>query len=172
MTVRYANIIGLEASRKGIHVFSNRGTSGIDGCTSTAAGHALTSEVPNFLITGDMAFFYDRNAFWHNYTMANLHVIVLNNHGGIIFNMIDGPRDLPESAEYFVTHQKLTAKNLCNEFDFDYLKLDNLKKVKNTIGDFLEFNGRTRILEIDSTQDLNKKLFDDFKNAIKKVYEA
>src|SRR6185295_7419692 len=67
MAVRYANFIGVEAESKGIHVYANRGTSGIDGCTSTAVGHALCNEVPNFLITGDMAFFYDRNAFWHNY---------------------------------------------------------------------------------------------------------
>ncbi len=172
MSVRYANIIGLEATKKGIHVFSNRGTSGIDGCSSTAVGHSLSSEIPNFLITGDMAFFYDRNAFWHNYSLPNLHILLLNNHGGIIFNMIDGPGDLKESAEYFVTHQKLTAKSLCAEFDFDYLKLDNLKKLKNTIQDFFEFNGRTKILEIESAQDLNKKLFDEFKTAIKKAYEA
>ena len=172
MSVRYANIIGLEASKKGIHVFSNRGTSGIDGCTSTAVGHTLSSEVPNFLITGDVAFFYDRNAFWHNYSLPNLRIVILNNHGGIIFNMIDGPENIPEAGEYFVTHQKLTAKNLCAEFDFDFLKLDHSKKLKNTIQDFFEFSGRTKILEIESTQNLNKKLFDDLKNAIKKEYEA
>ncbi len=172
MSVRYANIIGLEASKKGIHVFSNRGTSGIDGCSSTAVGHALGSEVPNFLITGDIAFFYDRNAFWHNYPLPNLHIVILNNHGGIIFNMIDGPANLPESKEYFVTNQRLTAKHLSTEFDFDYLKVDNLRKIKNTIKDFFEFNGRTKILEIETDKDLNTIMFDDFKNTIKKEYEA
>ncbi|MDH5250214.1 MAG: 2-succinyl-5-enolpyruvyl-6-hydroxy-3-cyclohexene-1-carboxylic-acid synthase, partial [Cyclobacteriaceae bacterium] len=41
MSVRYANYIGLAASQTGVKVFSNRGTCGIDGCTSTAVGHAL-----------------------------------------------------------------------------------------------------------------------------------
>ena len=172
MSVRYANIIGLEATNKGIHVFSNRGTSGIDGCTSTVVGHALTSEIPNILITGDVAFFYDRNAFWHNYSLPNLRVVVLNNHGGIIFNIIDGPGNSSESAEYFVTNQKLTAKNLSTEFDFEYLKIDNLRKVKNSIQDFFEFSGRTKILEIETDKELTKKLFDDFITTIKKVYEA
>ena len=172
MSVRYANIIGMEAVRKGIHVFSNRGTSGIDGCTSTAVGHSLTSEIPNILITGDVAFFYDRNAFWNNYPLPNLRVVVLNNHGGIIFSMIDGPGNSSEAAEYFVTDQKLTAKNLCIEYDFDYLKLDNLRKVKNTLQDFFDFDGRTKILEIETEQELNKKLFNDFISTIKKVYEA
>ena len=172
MSVRYANIIGLEASQRGIHVFSNRGTSGIDGCTSTAIGHALSSDVPNILITGDVAFFYDRNAFWHNYSLSNLHVVILNNHGGIIFNMIDGPGNLPEAGEYFVTDQRLTAKNLAAEFDFDYLKPDNLRKLKNTIQNFFLFDGRTKIMEIEKEKGLTKKIFDDFKNTIKKEYEA
>ena len=172
MSVRYANFIGLEAGKKGIHVFANRGTSGIDGCTSTAVGNALSSDVPNFLITGDMAFFYDRNAFWNNYPVPNLHVAVLNNHGGIIFSMIDGPGVLPEQQEFFVTRQKLTAKHLATEFGFDYLQLDSPKKLKNIVKDFIDFDGKTKILEIESDQALNKELFVKFKSEIKKGYES
>lgn len=171
MSVRYANIVGLNDPQKNINVFANRGTSGIDGCTSTAVGHALINELPNFLITGDLAFFYDRNSFWHNYPLPNLRVIVLNNHGGIIFKMIDGPGALPERDEYFVTKQALTAQKLCEEFDFDYLKLDNKRKIKNTFRSFFEFDGRTKILELDSTIELNKSIFDNLKQTIKKSYE-
>ena len=171
MSVRYANFIGLEAAKKGIHVFANRGTSGIDGCSSVAVGHSLTSDVPNFLITGDMALFYDRNAFWHNYELPNLRIVVLNNHGGTIFNMIDGPADLPEKSEYFITRQSLTAKNLAAEFSFDYLKLDSLKKWKNTLNDFFQFNGKTKILELESSASLSKDIFEQFKKQIKKGYD-
>ncbi len=171
MAVRYANVIGLEASKKGIHVFANRGTSGIDGCTSTAVGHTLASDVPNFLITGDMAFFYDRNAFWHNYSLPHLHILVLNNHGGVIFNMIDGPAALPEAEEYFVTRQALNAQSLAAEFKFDYLKLDTVKKMKNRIAEFTQFNGRTKILEMESTAAQTKNAFDQFKKQIKKRYD-
>jgi 2-succinyl-5-enolpyruvyl-6-hydroxy-3-cyclohexene-1-carboxylate synthase len=171
MSVRYANFIGLESGRKGIHVFSNRGTSGIDGCTSTAIGHSLTSEVPNFLITGDMAFFYDRNAFWHNYPVPNLRVVLLNNHGGIIFSLIDGPDQLPEKEEYFVTRQQLSAQSLADEFGFVYMRLDNIKKLSNQLKDLGEFGKTTKILEIETTQGANKELFLKFKNEIKKGYE-
>ena len=171
MSVRYANFIGLEASKKGIHIFANRGTSGIDGCTSAAVGHTLSSDVPNFLITGDMAFFYDRNAFWHNYDLPHLRVVVLNNHGGSIFNMIDGPADLPEKEEYFITRQTLTAKNLAAEFGFDYLQLDSFKKLKSILKDFYHFDGKMKILEIETKADLNKGIFEQFKKYIKKGYE-
>jgi len=172
MSVRYANFIGLKTENKGVHVFANRGTSGIDGCTSTAVGHSLTSEVPNILITGDMAFFYDRNAFWHNYSLPNLHVVVLNNHGGVIFNLIDGPGNVAEQAEYFVTTQKLTASHLAAEFKLEYLSLDSARKQKNFIKDFLTFEGRTKILEIETSQEQAKKSFDHFKTIIKKGYET
>jgi 2-succinyl-5-enolpyruvyl-6-hydroxy-3-cyclohexene-1-carboxylate synthase len=172
MSVRYANFIGLTAKQKGIHVFANRGTSGIDGCSSTAVGHSLSSDVPHFLITGDMAFFYDRNAFWNNYPVPNLHIIVLNNHGGIIFNLIDGPADLPERDEFFVTQQKLSAENLCSEFGFDHILVDSTGKIENSLKDFFTFNGRTKVLELETTIHSNKEYFWKFKSFLKKEYES
>lgn len=172
MAVRYANLIGVNEKSKGIHVFSNRGTSGIDGCTSTAVGQALVTSKPVVLITGDMAFFYDRNAFWHNYKLPNLRIVLLNNHGGTIFSMIDGPAGLPESDEYFVTHQRLNGKSISSEFDIDYLKLDNLRKLKNTLKDFFDFEGRTKLLEIETEQKTTKEIMDRFKSQIRKNYES
>jgi 2-succinyl-5-enolpyruvyl-6-hydroxy-3-cyclohexene-1-carboxylate synthase len=171
MSVRYANLIGLTAARKNITVYANRGTSGIDGCTSTVVGHSLKSNIPNVLITGDVAFFYDRNAFWHNHPIADLRVVLLNNHGGVIFGMIDGPGSLPEAPEYFITRQQLNARKLCEEFDFDHLRLDHKRKLKNLLKDFLTFDGRTKILEIETDTLINKILFDNFKQKIKKSYE-
>ena len=171
MSVRYANFIGLKSRQKGIRVMANRGTSGIDGCTSTAVGHTLASDDPQFLITGDIAFFYDRNAFWHNYPIPNLRVILLNNHGGVIFKMIDGPGSLPEAEDFFVTQQKLNARHLCEEFGFDHLRLDTKRKLKNLLKDLTEFDGRTKILEIETDTHLNKEVFDQLKQKIKKSYE-
>lgn len=172
MSVRYANLIGLTKRNKGVHVYSNRGASGIDGCTSTAVGHALSSDVPNILITGDLAFFYDRNAFWHNYPIPNLHVVVINNGGGIIFNLIDGPDQLEEKDQYFITDQRLSAINLANEFGFQYLKIDTIKKLKPALKEFYNFNRKTKILEILSNQQTGKKAFIKFKDQIKKGYES
>lgn len=172
MAVRYGNLVGIASGKKGIHVYANRGASGIDGCTSTAVGHALSNETPNFLITGDMAFFYDRNAFWHNYRLPNLHVLVLNNHGGIIFSMIDGPGNVAELEEFFVTDQKLTARHLCEEFEFDHLHIDAAKEIKNGLKDFLTFNSKTKILELESSQEANREAYQKFKQQIREGYET
>lgn len=162
MTVRYANHIGLTDSRKDTAVFSNRGTSGIDGCTSTAVGYALAADRLNVLITGDLAFFYDRNAFWHNYSLPNLFIIVLNNHGGIIFNLIDGPAGLPESEEYFITRQNLKAKSLATEFGLSY------SDGSSDLNAFFKKDKNTKILELESSQSTNKQIFEEFKKEINK----
>ena len=167
MAVRYANHIGLTTSHKNVKAFSNRGTSGIDGCSSTSVGHTLVSEVPNVLITGDLAFFYDRNAYWHNYKLPNLFIVLLNNHGGIIFNLIDGPSGLPEAAEFFITRQHLNAQSLAKEFGFAYEKASGV-----ILKSFFQCNGNAKILELDSSQLENKKIFEEFKKELKKSYEA
>ena len=90
----------------------------------------------------------------------------------MIFSMIDGPSKLAEANDYFVTNQKLSAKSLTQEFDFDYLKLDSLKKLKNILKDFFDFDGRTKILEIESNSEEAKKTMNQFKNQIRKNYDG
>ncbi|MEX1238147.1 MAG: 2-succinyl-5-enolpyruvyl-6-hydroxy-3-cyclohexene-1-carboxylic-acid synthase [Cyclobacteriaceae bacterium] len=171
MSVRYGNFIGLTAGKKGIRVFSNRGTSGIDGSNSTAVGHSLVSGRPNFLLTGDLAFFYDRNAFWHNYSLPNLRVLLLNNHGGLIFDVLDGPSSMPEASEYFITRQMLNGLELCNEFGFEYLRVDHSGKLKSSFRDFLEFGNSAKVMEYESDTPRNKRLFEQLKLKIKNSYE-
>ena len=171
MSVRYATQAGLLAHQKGVHVYANRGTSGIDGCNSTAVGHALVSDVPNVLITGDLAFFYDRNAFWHNYRIPNLHILLLNNHGGGIFKMIDGPGNIPELDDFLVTKQSLTARKLCEEFSFDYSQLDSRENLDSTVRHLLQPSGCTRLLEFNSEVETNKHILHSLKRHIKDSYE-
>ena len=171
MSVRYANFVGLQQDKKEVTVFANRGTSGIDGSTSTAVGHALSSQKMNILITGDLAFFYDRNAFWHNYSLPNLRVLLLNNHGGLIFDVLEGPSSMPEAREYFITRQGLTARKLCEEFGIEHLRLDNTRKTKNLLKEFLSPEPGTKVLEVEGDTANNKAVFERLKSQIKQSYE-
>jgi 2-succinyl-5-enolpyruvyl-6-hydroxy-3-cyclohexene-1-carboxylate synthase len=171
MSVRYATQAGLLPSQELVRVYANRGTSGIDGCSSTAVGHSLASPLPNLLVTGDVAFFYDRNAFWHNYPIPNLRILLLNNHGGGIFRMIDGPGDVKEIDEFLVTRQPLTGKKLCEEFGFEYNVLDSRRKMSNAIADLLEPSGRPKLLELNTAVDTNKNILLSLKRIIKDSYE-
>ncbi len=95
---RYAQLFD---RARGHRFFSNRGTSGIDGCTSTAVGAAFASGRPTTLITGDVAFCYDSNAFWNKHLTGALKVIVIDNGGGNIFRFIPGPDKDPELLPWF-----------------------------------------------------------------------
>ncbi|MFP4089438.1 MAG: 2-succinyl-5-enolpyruvyl-6-hydroxy-3-cyclohexene-1-carboxylic-acid synthase [Cyclobacteriaceae bacterium] len=172
MAVRYANLIGLDKIKAGVEVVANRGTSGIDGSSSTAVGMALSSERLNVLLTGDLAFFYDRNAFWHNYSLPNLCIILLNNHGGGIFKMIDGPARQPELEEYFVTRQALEAENTARDFGMDYqcvrLKTyEDLRQLRSLLPDFYHnASSHARILEIVTDTDTNTEIFRQYRQGL------
>jgi 2-succinyl-5-enolpyruvyl-6-hydroxy-3-cyclohexene-1-carboxylate synthase len=142
MAVRYVNFLG----RRDQEIICNRGTSGIDGSNSTAVGCTLTMKDPVTLITGDMAFFYDRNAFWHNYPINNLRVILLNNHAGGIFRMIDGPARQPELEEFFETRQNLNASNLATDFGFEYHLASDEISLDNGLRNFFDKSLHPKIL--------------------------
>ncbi|MEQ8927903.1 MAG: 2-succinyl-5-enolpyruvyl-6-hydroxy-3-cyclohexene-1-carboxylic-acid synthase [Fulvivirga sp.] len=169
MAVRYANFIGIRPEQTDITVYSNRGTSGIDGGTSTAIGATLVSDKLNLLISGDMAFLYDRNAFWHNYNYSNFRALILNNHGGGIFRMINGPSNTPEVDEYFVTNQKNTAKHLAEEYGIEYLLCDKKSKIKNYVKRLLEDDGTPKIMEIETDSFTDKQILQDFKAGYNKL---
>jgi 2-succinyl-5-enolpyruvyl-6-hydroxy-3-cyclohexene-1-carboxylate synthase len=146
MAVRYLNFLG----KRNQEIISNRGTSGIDGSNSTAVGCTFTTKEPVTLITGDMAFFYDRNAFWHNYSMPNLRIILLNNHAGGIFRLIDGPAKQPELEEFFETRQNLNASHLAKEFGFSYSLVKSLQELESSMSSFYAPGIQPKILEIES----------------------
>jgi 2-succinyl-5-enolpyruvyl-6-hydroxy-3-cyclohexene-1-carboxylate synthase len=160
MSVRYANIIGLRPDQA-IKVYANRGTSGIDGSTSTAVGVGLSTSELNILITGDLAFFYDRNGLWHNYLPPNLRIILLNNHGGGIFRLIDGPRQQPELGEFFETRQMLNAEQSAQDFNLNYFPCNNADDLAQKFPEFLKAG--TGILEIFTSSPANAAFFSQFK---------
>jgi 2-succinyl-5-enolpyruvyl-6-hydroxy-3-cyclohexene-1-carboxylate synthase len=164
LSVRYANFIGIK--QRGIKIWANRGTSGIDGSTSTAVGHSISQKEKNhFLITGDVAFFYDRNAFWHKYPYPNLKIILLNNQGGSIFRMIKGPNQQAELEEFFETEQRLDAKSLSREFGIAHFSAFDAESFETIKDKFMKYP-QSAILEIKTDAKINQKLFEDFKKQL------
>lgn len=169
MAVRYANILGL--ANRTAEVFANRGTSGIDGCTSTAVGTALAQPTrPVVLLTGDVAFFYDRNALWHNYPLPNLRIVLFNNHAGGIFRLIDGPRQQPELEEFFETHQALTAENTARDFNLRYFPVSTFAELESALPVFFAAEGGAALLEITTDSVTNAAFFEQYRLAVKKSF--
>ena len=156
MPVRWVNIAGIYGR---ITVYSNRGTSGIDGVMSTAVGQAMVDDRIHTVIIGDMSFFYDRNAFWHNEIPVNLRIFLMNNHGGGIFRFIDGPAKLPECDEYFVTNQRLTAKNMAEDYHLEYSTATTIHEFENRLKKLFEPSTVSRILEVETNNDSSMHVF-------------
>jgi 2-succinyl-5-enolpyruvyl-6-hydroxy-3-cyclohexene-1-carboxylate synthase len=163
MTVRYANYLSYNKNEYIVEFFSNRGTSGIDGCLSTAVGHALANpEKMNVLIIGDLAFFYDRNGLWHNYLPKNLRIVVLNNHGGNIFKMIDSG-GMPEAEEYFVTKQSMTAERTALDAGMEYFYANKRTDFQEIMKTFFEKSSKAKLLEIETDSETNMKVLNEYK---------
>jgi len=142
--IRYAQLFTIDKTNT---VFCNRGTSGIDGSTSTAVGAAFASKNQTVFISGDLSFFYDSNALWNTNIPANFRIIVINNSGGGIFKIIPGPKSI-NATDYFETPHSLTAEHLCKMYGLDYLKANSTETLAEKLEGFYELSEKPKILEI------------------------
>lgn len=162
--VRYAQLFNLNPS---LEVFCNRGTSGIDGSTSTAIGCAVASEKPTTFITGDLSFFYDSNALWNNYIPSNFRIIVINNQGGGIFRILPGHKDTDNFDNYFETTHHLTALHLSEMYGLEYSKASNETELKASLKGYFNKSKKAKLLEVFTPRTENDSILLEYFNYIK-----
>lgn len=161
--IRYAQLFPID---KTIEVFCNRGTSGIDGSTSTAIGAATTSEKQTVLITGDVSFLYDSNALWNQYIPKNFKIILVNNGGGGIFRILPGHQETDTFNTYFETSHSLTAEHLAKMYQFEYETANTIKSLETSLNTVFKSDKPT-ILEIFTPTNVNNLLLlNYFKNLV------
>lgn len=158
-TIRYMQLFNNNSS---IRHFCNRGTSGIDGSTSTAIGHAVVAEEQQVLITGDLSFFYDSNALWNNYIPNNFRIIVVNNSGGGIFRILPGNKNTDDFDTYFETKHNLSAKYLCKMYGVTYAYAEDEANLKMSLNSFFKESSAPKLLEIFTPRKINDKLLIDY----------
>lgn len=162
--IRYAQLIDIDPS---IEVFCNRGTSGIDGSTSTAIGAAVANKKETILITGDISFLYDSNGLWNNYIPKNFKIILINNGGGGIFRILPGHDETPVFNTFFETSHCLTAEKLANMYDFDYAIASDGSSLEVGIKNLYSNNNKPFILEVFTpTRENDKVLLQFFKELV------
>ena len=151
-------------ARTDLTYICNRGTSGIDGSMSTAAGYAYTSGQPTVFLTGDISFIYDSNALWNNYISNNLKIIVMNNNGGNIFRFIGDKELMQNSLDFFTTPHQVKIKSLVEAYGLHYLACDKTDELETSIKTLLNAPKAT-VLEIFTDADLNTENYKGyFKN--------
>jgi 2-succinyl-5-enolpyruvyl-6-hydroxy-3-cyclohexene-1-carboxylate synthase len=162
--IRYAQLIDIDSS---ISIFCNRGTSGIDGSTSTAIGAAVGSNKPTVLITGDIGFFYDSNALWNNYLPNNFKIILINNGGGGIFRILPGHQENMVFNTFFETHHNLNAQKLSEMYGFEYAQANDLVSLNEKLEVLFLKNDIPFLLEINTPTACNESVLQNFFRFIK-----
>ena len=143
--IRYSQLFD---SRKDLIYYSNRGVSGIDGCLSAAVGTALATDKTVITIVGDLSFIYDSNALWNKKLPANLRIIVINNQGGGIFRLIDGPQKNASFTEFVNAHHPVKIEKLAEAFGLKYFCAGNEIELKEVLKGFYKNSDRPLVMEI------------------------
>ena len=175
---------------KPLHVYGNRGASGIDGIVSTVAGIAAASEGPSPLVAvvGDIAFYHDMNGLLAvaKYEL-DIVFVVINNDGGGIFHMLPIREHEPEFTQYIATPHGLDFHHAAELYGIFYRCVDPPTDAAdalgnafgnafgNELGDALQevLTGTgPRILEVRSDRDQNQRARDAVVEAVRRAVMA
>lgn len=146
MTVRYAEFFW-QSNNKHIVPYFNRGANGIDGTLSTALGIAHSSNRPTIMLTGDLALLHDTNGFLlGQHLQGHLTIILVNNNGGGIFEILPISQHNPPFEEYFATPQNISFQLLARTYKVEYQVIHKWQELVDAIA-ILPKQG-IRILEL------------------------
>lgn len=144
----------------------NRGTSGIDGSMSTAAGYAYSSGQLTVFLTGDLSFIYDSNALWNKYIGNNLKIVVMNNNGGNIFRFIGDKQLMESSLDFFTTPHHVNIKSLVEAYGLHYLCCNSTSDLQNSLQHLLKSEKAT-VLEVFTDADMNTTNYQGYFKRVK-----
>lgn len=142
---------------KNTRVYCNRGTNGIEGTLSTAFGMALVSDRPLYVILGDLAFFYDLNILTVKPFPKNLKVLLLNNGGGGIFDLLY-EKQPKEAYQSFVAAEHTTqAVAWANAAGLEVVQANDKASIQAGLKRFMAFDGNGILLEVNNIENNAKE---------------
>ncbi|MCL6436074.1 MAG: 2-succinyl-5-enolpyruvyl-6-hydroxy-3-cyclohexene-1-carboxylic-acid synthase [Leptolyngbyaceae cyanobacterium HOT.MB2.61] len=115
MPVRDVEFFWMPRNSK-IKPFFNRGVNGIDGSLSTALGIAHRQQ-SSVMLTGDLALLHDTNGFLlKSQFSGHLTIVLIDNNGGGIFEMLPISQFEPPFETFFATPQSVNFAQLCTTY--------------------------------------------------------
>lgn len=149
---------------EGVQCTSNVGCCGIDGCTSSMIGSSLAN--PNrlcYLVTGDLAFFYDLNSLGNRHVGKNIRIILINNALGAEFKLSshvcyafrDDADKYMAAAGHFGAKSPVLVKHYAEDLGFQYLSATNKEEFMAALETFTnkEITEKPMILEVFTTHE-------------------
>lgn len=130
---------------------SNVAAFGIDGCTSVLIGQSMTTDELCFLISGDLAFFYDMNALGIRHIKNNVRILLINNGCGTEFKNYSSPNhQFGEEGDLYVAAagHNGRAKGWALDAGFKYLEANCKEEFLQNKQEFLDESDKSIIFEI------------------------
>ena len=145
-----------------IKVYANIGTHGIDGCLSSFLGQASVRNEPSYLVTGDLAFFYDMNAMRIKHIKNNVRIMLINNHGGEEFYYNKAWQN--EKSDLHTTARHTTkAEGWVKETGFRYLSAVDKDSFDKALEEFMVTNSdKPVLLEVFTEMSTDAKVLHDY----------
>ncbi|MEH2438046.1 MAG: 2-succinyl-5-enolpyruvyl-6-hydroxy-3-cyclohexene-1-carboxylic-acid synthase [Nostoc sp.] len=139
----------------GVRSHFNRGANGIDGTLSTALGIAHRQQ-SSVMLTGDLALLHDTNGFLiRNKFVGHLTIILINNNGGGIFEMLPIAKFDPPFEEFFGTPQDIDFAQLCATYNVQYELITSWEQLQQKLNP-LSTQG-IRVLEVRTNRKVDAK---------------
>ena len=160
--VRYAQLFGATHPP---HPWSNRGVAGIDGCSSTAVGSALAGR-PTTLITGELGFLYDANAFHIQPLPSALRIAVIHNGGGGIFRWLDGPAKTGLLESHFEWQHATALRPLCELHGLVHQRVQDEEGLQAALKDWWTPSQAPRVLEIVTSGEESAAAYNAYMEAV------
>ena len=137
-----------------VRCFSNVGAFGIDGGLSTFFGQSVMTDELCFMVTGDLAFFYDMNSLGIRHIKNNVRIILVNNNGGIEFKYGVGPERAKESDKYIAAanHFKNT-EGWATVNEFEYHAVKTKKDFDDVVNSLVSQSDKPILIEVMTTDE-------------------
>lgn len=169
-TVRYAQLYTIPPT---VEICCNRGTNGIEGSLSTAIGYASSSDKLNFVVIGDLSFFYDMNALWNSSLKSNLRILLLNNGGGEIFHTLPGLEMSGTSHKFITAVHQTSARGWAEERGLTYLKAEDETTLAEAMALLVatEPTDKPLLLEVFTNKNKDARILKEYYQQLKKQRE-
>lgn len=133
-----------------IEGYANVAAFGIDGCNSMLIGESMNTEKMCFIVTGDLAFFYDMNALGIRHIKNNVRILLINNGGGAEFKIMTRSWKTNINVNDFISANghNGNAKGWAENCGFKYLSASDKEEFLLAKNEFISKCDKPVILEI------------------------
>lgn len=142
-----------------VETMCNVGVCGIDGCTSTLIGASLAEPKRLcYLVTGDLAFFYDLNVLGNRHIDKNVRILLINNGIGGEFKLNGHPcytvgeyaNPYMAAEGHFGCKSPMLIKHFAQDLGFEYItasdKISFLTQMEKFVNP--EVNDKPMVFEV------------------------